>query len=135
MDTNEKPIPRALVEIWHANKWGRYQDRRDNSGLPWDHNFQGYGRAMTDYRGRYNFKTIRPAGYGQGRIKRTPHIHFKVNGSGFNELTTQMYFADESENENDFVFRNIKHKKNVLVEFESISDSEKIGNFDLVLAS
>ena len=128
-----QPIPRALVEIWQANKWGRYQDHRDDSSLPWDYNFQGYGKTRTDEDGRYTFKTIKPAGYGQGRFGRTPHIHFKVNGIGFNELVTQMYFAGEPENNRDFILRNTQRKESVVVEFKPVSSSEKLGTFDLVL--
>ena len=44
---NGKPVAGARVEIWQANAWGRYQDRRQNSDAPWDPNFQGYGHVTT----------------------------------------------------------------------------------------
>ena len=98
---NDRPVTNALVEIWQTNAWGRYQDRRDRSDLPRDPNFQGYGQVTTDANGSYAFRTIRPAGYGQGYFRRTPHIHFRISGSYFDRLTTQMYFAGEPENAND----------------------------------
>ena len=98
---NDRPVTNALVEIWQTNAWGRYQDRRDRSDLPRDPNFQGYGQVTTDANGAYAFRTIRPAGYGQGYFRRTPHIHFRISGSYFDRLTTQMYFAGEPENAND----------------------------------
>ena len=127
------PVSDALIEIWYANKWGPYQDRQDNFNLPWDHGFQGFGMARTDKDGRYTIKTIRPAGYDYGGIERAPHIHFKVNGNGFNELVTQLYFAGEPENERDIFLSNIERKERVVVEFQPTSSGEKPGTFDLVL--
>ena len=98
---NDSPVANAWVEIWQTNAWGRYQDRRDRSDMPWDPNFQGYGHATTDANGAYAFRTIRPAGYGQGYFRRTPHIHFRISGRHFDRLTTQMYFTGEPENAND----------------------------------
>ncbi len=98
---NDSPVANALVEIWQTNAWGRYQDHRDRSDVPWDPNFQGYGHVTTDANGAYAFRTIRPAGYGQGYFRRTPHIHFRISGPHFDRLTTQMYFTGEPENAND----------------------------------
>ena len=132
-DVNGKPLSGVLLEIWQANKWGRYRDRRDSIDLPWDHNFQGYGKTRTDHAGYYTFKTIRPAGYGQGRFRRTPHIHFKVNKRGFNELITQMYFAGEPENKSDIFFRTAERSESILVEFKTIEGGSKLGTFNLIL--
>ena len=98
---DSNPVANALVEIWQTNAWGRYQDRRDRSGSPWDPNFQGYGHAITSSDGSYAFHTIKPVAYGQFFRRRTPHIHFRISGRQFNRLTTQMYFYGESENAND----------------------------------
>ena len=133
MNIYGQPLAGALVEIWQANKWGRYQDRRDAANLPWDHNFQGYGKVKTDDFGYYAFKTIKPAGYRQGSIRRTPHIHFKVNKHGFDELVTQMYFANEPENEGDIFLSNAERKEGVLVKFKLAEGGRRLGNFDLIL--
>ena len=114
LDTNEKPISNALVEIWKANAWGRYQDPRDNSNLRWDKNFQGYGNVKTNVTGNYRFRTIRPSGYDYNGIKRTPHIHFKVTSENKRVFTTQMYFAGEIENEEDMFLQNIKRKASTI---------------------
>jgi len=133
LDTNEKPISNALVEIWQANKWGRYQDPRDDSNLRWDKNFQGYGKVTTNVDGNYRFRTIRPSGYNYNGIKRTPHIHFKVTDGTKNIFTTQMYFAGEIENEQDMFLKNIKRKSSVIVEFGTLPNNEKIGTFDIIV--
>jgi protocatechuate 3,4-dioxygenase, beta subunit len=135
LDTNEKPISNALVEIWQANAWGRYQDPRDNSNLRWDKNFQGYGKVKTNVTGNYRFRTIRPSGYDYNGIKRTPHIHFKVTSENKRVFTTQMYFAGEIENEEDMFLQNIKRKASVVVAFKAIPGNEKIGTFDIIVES
>ena len=104
LDEGGKPILGALVEIWQANTWGRYDHERDeNNPRPLDPNFQGWGEVVTQEAGRYGFKTIRPGSYaadGSGWM-RPPHIHFKVSRRGYHELITQMYFEGEPLNDKD----------------------------------
>ncbi len=122
---NDSPVTNALVEIWQTNAWGRYQDRRDRSDMPWDPNFQGYGHVTTDANGAYAFRTIRPAGYGQGYFRRTPHIHFRISGSYFDRLTTQMYFAGEPENANDGPLNRISDsntRKRLIVDLQPVQE-------------
>jgi len=133
LDTNEKPISNALVEIWQANAWGRYQDPRDNSNLRWDKNFQGYGKVKTNVDGNYLFRTIKPSGYNYNGIKRTPHIHFKITNETKNIFTTQMYFAGEIENEQDMFLKNIRRKSSVIVDFGTLPNNEKIGTFNIIV--
>ena len=127
------PVPGVRVEIWQANKWGRYQDKRDNSNLPLDHNFQGFGVSVSDKNGHYIFKTIRPAGYSFGGIYRTPHIHFKVKEVGADNFVTQMYFAGDSGNNRDVFLNNIARKESVVVKFRPLANGHQIGVFDIVL--
>ena len=60
LKTNGSPINKALVEIWQANAWGRYQDHRDRSNLPWDPNFQGFGKVVTGVELSWSIKTFNP---------------------------------------------------------------------------
>ena len=133
-DVNGKPLSGVLLEIWQANKWGRYQDKRDKSDLPIDINFQGFGVARTDKNGRYIFKTIRPGGYSFGGIERTPHIHFRINAVGVNEFISQMYFAGELKNKRDYFLNNILQKERVVVAFRPMANGSKVGIFNIVLA-
>ena len=122
---NDSPVANALVEIWQTNAWGRYQDHRDRSDVPWDPNFQGYGHVTTDSNGAYAFRTIRPAGYGQGYFRRTPHIHFRISGRHFDRLTTQMYFAGEPENANDGPLNRISDsatRKRLIVDLQQVQE-------------
>ena len=136
---NGSPVNRALVEIWQANAWGRYQDHRDHSNLPWDPNFQGFGQVMTGVEGSYAFRTIKPAGYGQGNFRRPPHIHFRISGLNFERFTTQMYFAGETENANDGPLRtlsNASERKSLIVDvLPAKGDKPLLAIFDIVLGT
>ena len=46
---------------------------------------------------------------------RTPHIHFKIAGPGFEPLITQMYVAGHPQNERDFLYRRLDPKARNLV--------------------
>ena len=69
-----------MVDIWHCDENGRY----DNRG------FRYRGHRLTDAAGAFRFRTIRPGRY----PGRTPHIHVKVQGPTTPLLTTQLYFPD-----------------------------------------
>ena len=81
------PLRNAFVEIWQcdANQNYRHADgvRED---VPPDANFQGYGRFLTNAKGEYYFRTIKPVPYIIGDIFRTPHIHFGVSRHGAADL-------------------------------------------------
>jgi protocatechuate 3,4-dioxygenase beta subunit len=95
LDTDCRPVAGALVEIWQANRWGRYDHEKDaGNPRPLDPNFQSWAEMLTDAEGRYRFKTIKPGSYpAEGDWIRPPHIHFKIARRGYHELVTQMYFA------------------------------------------
>ncbi len=99
LDTNGRPVPNTLVEIWQANAAGRYPHKRDNHNAPMDPNFTGCGRTMTDAQGRYRFVTIRPGEYpwrNHYNAWRPAHIHFSLFGAACaTRLVTQMYFPGD----------------------------------------
>jgi protocatechuate 3,4-dioxygenase beta subunit len=88
---NCRPVPRVLVDLWHADDKGEY----DNGG------FRYRGHVFTDASGRYRFRTIVPALY----PGRTRHYHVKVQPPDRPVLTTQLYFPDEPTNRRDGLFR------------------------------
>ena len=81
LDTACRPLPRTLVQIWHADESGAY----DTKG----YKLRGYQYADDD--GRWWFSTIVPAAY----AGRTRHYHFKVQRPRGRILTTQLYFPGE----------------------------------------
>ncbi|HEX3589444.1 MAG TPA: protocatechuate 3,4-dioxygenase subunit beta [Pseudonocardiaceae bacterium] len=99
IESDGRPVPDTLVEIWQANAAGRYRHVVDNWPAPLDPNFSGGGRALTDADGRYSFTTIQPGAYPWGNHDnawRPAHIHFSVFGRAFTQrLVTQMYFPGD----------------------------------------
>jgi protocatechuate 3,4-dioxygenase beta subunit len=85
-----KPVERALLDFWHADDGGAY----DNSG------YRLRGHQFTDAQGRYQLETIVPGLY----TGRTRHIHVKVQAPNQPVLTTQLYFPGEAANARDSIF-------------------------------
>jgi len=88
---NCRPIAGALVDFWHADAGGAY----DNDG------FRLRGHQYTDTHGGYRLSTILPGAY----TGRTRHIHVRVQPAGGQLLTTQLYFPGEKRNRGDGLFR------------------------------
>jgi protocatechuate 3,4-dioxygenase beta subunit len=93
-----KPIEGALVEIWQACDTGKYNHSSDPNPASLDPNFQYWGKAISNEKGEYAFKTIKPGKYRASTSwVRPPHIHMKVHLRGHRELITQIYFAENLE--------------------------------------
>jgi protocatechuate 3,4-dioxygenase beta subunit len=111
LDSDGRPVPDALVEIWQANAAGRYRHVGDNWPAPLDPHFDGLGRVMTDDLGRYEFTTVKPGAYPWGNHHnawRPAHIHFSLFGSAFTQrLVTQMYFPGDPLFEQDPIYNAI----------------------------
>ena len=108
-----RPVPRALLDLWHADDKGDY----DNRG------FRYRGHLFTDAQGRYRVRTIMPALY-EGR---TRHYHFKVLAAGRQLLTTQLYFPNEPMNARYGLFR-----RELLMKVADAGDAMS-ARFDFVL--
>ena len=107
-DEECRPLKGAVVEIWQANAKGRYVHVADPNPAPKDPNFLGFGEAIADENGMYSFKTIKPGAYPvPGGWIRPPHLHFKAYGGFFHMMVTQMYFAGEKYNRDDFLLNSI----------------------------
>lgn len=104
------PVAGATVEIWQANRHGRYNHPGDANPAPLDPNFHGFGVTTTDAEGRYRFTTIKPVAYPTGPNSWRPaHIHFAVTGHA-ERLVTQMYFADDPHNATDPFLQSARRK-------------------------
>ncbi|MFN4091396.1 MAG: hypothetical protein ACK4FG_00705 [Brevundimonas sp.] len=107
-DRQGRTLGGALVEIWQCDHTGRYLHRDDpNTDRPRDRGFQGYGKALTDPRGGFRFRTIKPVSYaavlGGEQIWRAPHIHVIVSTGGERRLTTQLYVSGAPQNDGDIL--------------------------------
>ena len=113
VDERCRPIPSALLEIWHTDANGAY----DNQG----YDFRGH--QFTDESGRWWFTTIVPGLY----PGRTRHYHFKAQKKDGAVLTTQLYFPDEPLNERDWIY-----DRRLLMTMSGAADG-RFGRFDFVL--
>src|SRR6185369_11790259 len=115
LDSNGRPVPKTLVEIWQANAAGRYAHIKDQHPAPLDANFTGAGRTMTDENGVYRFITIKPGAYpwfNHYNAWRPAHIHFSVFGRAFlSRLITQMYFPGDPLFAFDPIYQSIPDEK------------------------
>ena len=113
IDTSGKPIPEAVVDVWHANTMGNYST--------FDASQSAYNlrrRIITDAEGRYKFRSIVPSGYAVppngtteallgafGRHGHRPaHIHFFVSAPAHRHLTTQINIDGDPYLHDDFAY-------------------------------
>jgi len=115
LDSDGKPVPDTLIEIWQANAAGRYAHPVDDHPAPLDPNFDGGGRCVTDSDGRYKFITIKPGPYpwrNHQNAWRPAHIHFSLFGRAFTQrLVTQMYFPGDPLFGQDPIFNSVPDQK------------------------
>jgi len=133
LGVNGKPVTTALVEIWQVDHNGVYLHSKSDNRANYDKNFQGFGRCITNLKGEYYFRTIKPVPY----PGRTPHIHFIVIKDGKRVLTTQMYVKGEPRNQKDSILnalRDPKVRESIIVDFAPLKSSksgELIARFDI----
>lgn len=107
------PLARVLLDFWHADPAGRY----DNAG------FRFRGHQFTDAEGRFRLETLTPGLY-PGRAR---HLHVKVQAAGGRILTTQLYFPDDPSNARDGLFNS------ALIMAVGEHDGAKAAAFDFVV--
>jgi protocatechuate 3,4-dioxygenase beta subunit len=112
-----KPVPRATVEVWHANGDGLYENQEPD----FQPEFNLRGKFVTDREGRFHFRSIKPGGYDLpqdgpvGRLlnalnypmSRPAHVGFRVTADGFHGLATEFFDADDPLIGDDAIF-NVK---------------------------
>lgn len=113
LSTECRPIAGALLDFWHADTAGDY----DNVGQ------RLRGHQFSDGQGGYTLESVLPGGYGS----RTRHFHVKVQAPNRPALTTQLYFPGEARNERDSLFR-----PQLLVSLADVRDGRS-AHFDFVL--
>ncbi len=79
-----RPLDNLILEIWQADAAGRLDNPE----------FLGWGRAATDAKGEYRFRTVRP-----GALPgRAAHINFLILYSGLmRQLQTTLFFEAASD--------------------------------------
>ena len=134
VDSSGEPIRNAFIEIWQVDNSGAYLHSGTDNAAKRDKNFQGYGRFLTDSKGGYYFRTIKPVAY----PGRTPHIHVGVSRGGKRIFTSQIFIEGDAGNARDGLYRSLDAagQKSVTADFTPIKGSkfgELLANFDIVL--
>jgi protocatechuate 3,4-dioxygenase beta subunit len=114
LSTDCQPVARALVDFWHADDAGVY----DNEG------YRLRGHQFTDDEGRYTLETVVPGLY----PGRTRHFHVKVQAPDQPVITTQLYFPDEPSNATDGIY-----SPELLISVADTADGKQAA-FNFVLA-
>ena len=135
-----QPVRNAFVEIWQVDHTGSYVHTGGRQPTGFDRNFQGYGRFLSDSKGQYYFRTIKPIEYTLIGIFRTAHIHVAVSQNGRRVFTSQMMVNGHPANARDTVVRSLEPRalKTLMVDFSPLPGTklgELSANFDIVLGA
>ncbi len=110
MDTDGKPIPNVILDIWNSDADGVYDIKNPSQALdPSEFKFRGLLR--TDADGRYEVETVVPGKYKIppklpgfetfDGVLRPAHVHMMTSYNGTAPLITQIYFEGDTDIKND----------------------------------
>lgn len=137
LNADGKPVQDATIELWQADNNGCYiHSGGVQRGKERDENFQGYGKIITNAKGEYRFRTIKPGLY----TGRTIHWHIAVKQGDKRMLTTQLFIAGVPQNDRDGILRsmgNEAQRLSVIREFQpkEAGSAELVGTWDIVLGA
>lgn len=119
------PVKNALVEIWHCNENGEY----DNMSA--DYHYRASWKTGAD--GKYKFRTILPVPYAAGpTLIRPAHILMRVSNAGVQDLVTQIYFKGDKNIPGD-LSANDPRSLNRILDISTNGKKEKVIKFDIIL--
>src|SRR5262245_20809290 len=113
LDRADEPVAGAEVDVWHSSPEGLYENQDPNQA-----SMNLRGRFITDAAGRFQFRSLKPAGYpvpidgpvgeliaATGRHNFRPaHLHFMLYKTGFKTLISQIYAPDDPRLDSDVQF-------------------------------
>lgn len=119
------PLKDSLVEIWHCDEMGVYDNTTD------DYLYRASFKTGAD--GKYHFKTIFPVPYGVGGdVIRPAHIHMRISGNSGQDLVTQVYFKGDANIAKDESAGDPRSLNRIL-ESSLNGRNERVVKFDVVL--
>jgi catechol 1,2-dioxygenase len=123
---DDKPVKNALVEIWHCNENGEYDNTSD------EYVYRASFKTAAD--GKYHFKSIYPVPYGvSATLTRPAHIHMRISGdSQTQDLVTQVYFKGDKHLAGDLGSNDPKALNRIL-DLSKNEKNEKVVKFDVHL--
>jgi len=113
VDLDGRALDGVDVEVWQASPVGLYENQDPRQP---GHNLRG--RFITDAKGRFHFRSVKPAGYpvpvdgpcgellrAQERHPYRPaHLHFMLSRAGYRTLITQVFDNADNSIASDVVF-------------------------------
>lgn len=120
-----KALKAALVEIWHCDENGVYDNTSDN--------YVYRSSFKTGADGKYNFKSIFPVPYAVNTtLTRPAHIHMRISAAGVQDLVTQVYFKGDKHIAEDISAKE-KSALNRILAITKNAKNEKVVKFDVYL--
>lgn len=112
-DVSGNPVAGAEIDVWHSSPEGLYENQD-----PGQAEMNLRGRFISDEAGRFDFRSVKPAGYPipvdgpVGELVRATrrhnfrpaHLHFMVYKPGFKTLISQVYAPDDEHIDSDVQF-------------------------------
>lgn len=129
------PVADRTIELWQADVNGCYLHSKGvQKGKERDPQFQGFGKIVTNEKGEYRFRTIKPGLY----TGRTIHWHIAVKEGEKRLLTTQLYIDGVEQNDRDGILQRTgtpEQRLSVIREFKpkSAESGELTGTWDIIL--
>ena len=137
LDGEGVPVEDGLVELWQADRSGRYRHPLDDRDEPTaTARFTGFGRARTAFEtGEWRFETVRPGRVpGPGDTLQAPHVNLVLQARGMlDPVWTRLYFDDEGDaNADDAVLAAVPaERRGTLVATAAGTDEEGRAVFTL----
>src|ERR1700733_14325953 len=112
-DRAGRPVAGAEVDVWHSSPEGLYENQD-----PTQAEMNLRGRFVSDEAGRFDFRSVKPAGYpipvdgAVGELVRATrrhhfrpaHLHFMIYKPGYKTLISQIYSPDDEHIDSDVQF-------------------------------
>ena len=137
--TREGGVPclNAILEAWQADGGGRFNHPLDPERHLADPDFLGWGRAWTDERGAFEFRTLLPGGYDDPAGRRAPHVNLTIMGAGLmRRVLAALFFPDfPAENAADPVLNLVPEARRhrIVAKEEGRQDGLRVLRFDIRL--
>jgi protocatechuate 3,4-dioxygenase beta subunit len=134
VDKECKPIPEAMIELWHVDPFGKRKlaDKNDLA-TPYPV-FAGAGRAITDSDGRVTFTTAFPGvrKYWVGNKKtgryvtHAPQLNVRIKPPHMAEFSTVLFFENDGRNYADPVYKKLSIERRRTVTMYTTPQEEDV---------
>jgi len=97
LDHGGKPTAGALVYVYQTSAKGWYSDEAAHVAAPAgdEHHARLFGYVLCDPQGRFEVRTIRPAGYPESTLPAHIHVEIGPGNDDSRKAITEVQFADD----------------------------------------